>query len=73
MPTMNRPTSNNLPPGVAAWMIPGEEPPEEHDPAICYNCGCYGRQPEPEHYPGLYICRNCGDEWDICAEPPDVP
>ena len=66
MPTMNRPTSNNLPPGVAVWMIPGEEPRGMFGDT-CGNC----KEPWPCCCDDpVRICGICGgDDYDCrCDE-----
>lgn len=45
---------------------------ELDDQDICYNCGGAGYQPDPELWPGVYICKACGDEWDIYNEEPEI-
>lgn len=46
------------------WWDEGEfDEPEGED--VCPRCGCYGRLDID-----LYVCNNCGEEWDAFPETP---
>ena len=44
-----------------------DDGPWEHHPDECPNCGSYGRVNGDE-----YVCRNCGEVWDVYPDLPDI-